>query len=70
MSLPDYPRNTNYGSGCYRRRIRLEHSDGCVIGALEDTNHGFTVTVHHDGEQITVCDCDSFSGSNSTPGCH
>ena len=50
MALPNYPRNPDYGTGTYRRRIRLEQGDGCVYGALEDTNHGFTVTVYHDGE--------------------
>ena len=54
MALPDYPRNPHYGSGAYRRRIRLEQGTGCVHGALEDTNHGFTVTVQHDGEHVTA----------------
>lgn len=56
MGLPDYPRNPDYGTGVYRRRIRLEQRDGAVYGALEDTNHGFTVTVSHDGEHVTTID--------------
>lgn len=54
MALPDYPRNPAYGTGMYRRRIRLEKREGCVYGALEDTNHGFTVTVYHDGTHVTA----------------
>ncbi|HSC75067.1 MAG TPA: DUF2889 domain-containing protein [Pseudomonadales bacterium] len=57
--LPDYPRNPLYGSGTYRRRIRLEQRDGCVFGALEDTNHGFSVTVYHDGAQVTAVEADA-----------
>ncbi len=56
MSLPDYPSNPHYGHGVYRRRIRLEQGDGCVHGALEDTNHGFRVTVHHNGSTVTAID--------------
>ncbi len=56
MALPDYPRNPNYGTGVYRRRIRLEQRENSVFGALEDTNHGFTVTVTHDGERVTAID--------------
>lgn len=59
MALPDYPRNPDYGTGQYRRRIRLEHGAGCVYGALEDTNHGFTVTVSHDGERVTAIEAEA-----------
>ena len=59
MSLPNYPRNPGYGSGVYRRRIRLEQRDGCVFGALEDTNHGFTVSVYHDGERVTAINAEA-----------
>ncbi len=51
---PDYLANPAYGNGTFRRRIRLEGSDGKVFGALEDTNHGFCVTVHHDGSTVTA----------------
>ena len=53
-SPPDDPANPAYGHGVFRRRIRLEGSPGRVFGALEDTNHGFCVTVHHDGDIITA----------------
>jgi len=53
-SPPDYPRNPTYGQGVFRRRIRLEGRPGRVVAALEDTNHGFCVTVDHDGTQVTA----------------
>ncbi len=59
MSLPDYPRNPLYGTGQYRRRIRLEQGDGVVYGALEDTNHGFTVSVHHNGTHVTAIEAEA-----------
>lgn len=59
MGLPDYPRNPHYGTGMYRRRIRLEQREGHVLGALEDTNHGFTVTVRHDGTHVTAIEADT-----------
>lgn len=53
-TAPPYPLNPAYGSGLFRRRIRLEGRAGQVFGALEDTNHGFCVTVHHDGCVVTA----------------
>lgn len=54
----DYPPNPNYGSGLYRRRIKLQGSidkqdGGTVVGELEDCNHGFRVTVHHQNHSVT-----------------
>lgn len=51
---PDYTPNPNYGTGTFRRRIRLENRPGEVLGALEDTNHGFRVIVRHDGQRVTA----------------
>lgn len=59
MALPNYPPNPDYGTGIYRRRIRLEQGEGCVHGALEDTNHGFTATVYHDGERVTAVEANA-----------
>jgi hypothetical protein len=56
MGLPNYPPNPHYGTGIFRRRIRLEKKDGYVYGQLEDTNHGFSVTVYHDGCFVTQID--------------
>jgi hypothetical protein len=42
----------SYGSGIYRRRIRLWKQDMTLHGALEDCNHGFTVAITHDGNKV------------------
>lgn len=52
-TVEDYPKNPNYGQGCYRRRIRLFSEPGRVYAELEDTNHGFRCTISHDGEKVT-----------------
>lgn len=52
-TVEDYPKNPNYGHGCYRRRIRLFSEAGRVHAELEDTNHGFRCTIFHDGEKVT-----------------
>lgn len=52
----NYPINPDFGHGIYRRRIRLVNHDGRVEGALEDCNHGFCVTVHHNGRTVTRVD--------------
>lgn len=45
--------NPDYGTGVFRRRIRLSGSPGALLGELEDCSHGFRVTVLHDGQRIT-----------------
>ncbi|MBD2857469.1 DUF2889 domain-containing protein [Spongiibacter sp. KMU-158] len=54
-----YPRNPDYGKGCYRRRILLSASEGQTRGDLEDDNHGFCVTVRHDGQYITAIEAET-----------
>jgi len=49
----NYPINPQFGKGIYRRRIRLTQHHDHVMGQLEDCNHGFEVSVFHDGEKIT-----------------
>lgn len=51
--VPDYPGNPRYGSGLYRRRIRLTQRWGSVVGELEDDCHGFRVALQHDGRIVT-----------------
>lgn len=57
--IPGYPLNPHYGTGVYRRRIKLVASvndsadGGSVVGELEDCNHGFRVTVHHQHQVVT-----------------
>lgn len=47
-----YVLNPNYGGGAFRRRIRLTKDNNTVLGELEDSNHGFKVTVHFNGQQV------------------
>jgi len=52
--LPESARNPRYGTGLYRRRIRLTSTDRCVLGELEDDCHGFRVSLCHDGRVVTA----------------
>jgi len=52
--LPRHPGNPNYGTGLYRRRIRLSRTELEVHGELEDDCHGFQVTLQHDGRVVTA----------------
>lgn len=45
--------NPDYGKGVFRRRLHWQARAGCVAVALEDSNHGFKLQLHHDGRQIT-----------------
>lgn len=49
-----YVPNPCYGSGVFRRRIRLWKDGMMLHGALEDGNHGFTVAIAHDGNNVTA----------------
>ena len=49
----NYPDNPHYGSGTFRRRIRLTGEPGKVTAELEDCNHGFRSVIFHDGQQVT-----------------
>ena len=44
------PVNPAYGSGMFRRRIRLTSGDGWVFGELEDSSHAFRVKIAFDSE--------------------
>ena len=46
------PINPAYGSGMFRRRIRLTSGDGWVFGELEDSSHAFRVKIAFDAERI------------------
>lgn len=54
--IKEFPPNPDYGSGCFRRRIRLTGSDNQVTAELEDNCHGFRAVLHHDGQRITALD--------------
>lgn len=44
--------NPDYGKGVFRRRLRIEAKARRVDVALEDGNHGFRLTLHHDGQRV------------------
>ena len=54
-----YPENPDYGSGCFRRRIRLRASQHQVIAELEDHNHSFRLILDHDGTSVTAINADT-----------
>ncbi len=47
------PPNPKYGTGIFRRRIRLSKGEGFVKGELEDSSHAFKTTLHYDQSGIT-----------------
>lgn len=50
---PTVPIRDAYGTGIFRRRIRLRQEPGVASGELEDDFHHFAATVRHDGERVT-----------------
>jgi len=48
-----YTPNPGFGSGIFRRRIRLIAEHGQVRAALEDTSHAMRLIVRHDGGHVT-----------------
>src|ERR1017187_6873007 len=44
--------NPLYGSGVFRRRVRLVNQPGFVCAELEDEAHGFRLHVGHDGLKV------------------
>jgi DUF2889 family protein len=52
----EVPVNPEFGRGIFRRRIRIEASDGRVDGALEDNHHGFVLTLHHAAGVVCAID--------------
>lgn len=50
--------NPDYGSGVFRRRLRLVVSTRRIDVDLEDSNHAFRLTLRHDGERIMVVEPD------------
>lgn len=49
----NYKPNADYGSGIFRRCIRLTRAEDHVLGELEDSHHGFRVRVFHADNRIT-----------------
>lgn len=52
--VPENFSNPRYGSGLYRRRIRLTRTGRRVLGELEDDCHGFRVSLEHDDRVVTA----------------
>lgn len=49
------PLNPRYGTGCFRRAIRLRQASATrVEAALEDDPHAFALAIEHDGERVTA----------------
>lgn len=46
--------NPLYGTGAFRRRVRLTNQPGIVHAELEDCVHGFRLHVEHDGTRATA----------------
>lgn len=48
------PLNPHYGTGCFRRAIRLWRIDAGTVGAaVEDEPHAFSMRLSHDRERVT-----------------
>lgn len=50
--------NPLYGTGTFRRRIRVRAAPREVAVELEDCNHGFRLRLWHDGERVTTVEVD------------
>ena len=48
----------DYGSGVYRRRIRLTGGEGHVLAEMEDDPHAMVCRVSHDGARVTAIEVD------------
>lgn len=54
MALADrFQPNPDYGSGIYRRRLRIKKTLDMVVADLLDDYHEMACTLHHDGTHIT-----------------
>ena len=54
--FPQVALNPAYGSGCFRRRIRLRGETNRVSAELEDDFHAFRLDIEHDGHCLTeIC---------------
>lgn len=55
-----HPSNPNYGSGAFRRRIRLCNQNSNQVSAeLEDCNHGFRLTIKHQQQRIIAIEVEA-----------
>lgn len=53
MSLSHFDLNGDFGSGVYRRRIRIVAGEERAAAAIDDTHHAMWLLLGHDGDRIT-----------------
>jgi hypothetical protein len=56
IDINDSVRNPNYGSGVFRRQVRLRCHAGEVHAGLEDMSHCLHIRLQHDGVRVTAID--------------
>jgi hypothetical protein len=58
VSAVTFPTDPDYGSGVYRRRIRLTRGEDHVLAEMEDDMHAMKCRVAHDGHFVTGVEAD------------
>lgn len=53
-----FPPDPGYGSGVYRRRIRLTRNEQFVLAEMEDDPHAMMCKIAHDGDTVTAVEAD------------
>lgn len=53
MTLLHFDLNDQFGSGIYRRRVRIAVGERSAAAALDDTHHAMWLLLHHDGTRLT-----------------
>jgi hypothetical protein len=56
QTLAHFPRNPDYGSGTYRRRLRFASDATGLAAQVDDTHHSYWLSLDHDGTRITAVD--------------
>jgi hypothetical protein len=54
MSPHTGAKNPLYGTGVFRRKVRLRRDAASIVSELEDYAHGFRLRIDHDGAQVTA----------------
>lgn len=55
-TLKHFPPNPDYGRGIYRRLLRFAADSAGMAAQVDDTHHGYWVTIDHDGAEVTAID--------------
>jgi hypothetical protein len=56
QTLAHFPRNPDYGSGTYRRRLRFASDATGLAAQVDDTHHSYWLSLDHDDTRITGVD--------------